>query len=854
MTDAAINALLPHLEHVQQRGKEWSARCPAHEDTTNSLSVSTGQDGRVLLCCHAGCEAEAILEVLNLPMSALFPPRKATAKDDFAAVYPYHDEEGQLLFECVRLEPKGFRQRRPDPSGRNGWTWNLKDTRRVLYRLPQLRAAIERGETVFFVEGEKDADNLHRFGLAATCNPMGAGKWDKEYSESLRGAKLVLIPDNDDPGRSHVERIAGSLRGIAASLQRLNLPGLPEKGDVSDWLAAGGTKEELLALAAEAPRCLTKPERSEKPAKGRRRGNSDGEEGLSTAQELVLIGRKTERFHSTGENEAMARVPVTRQVNGKPHSHNETWPVRSSAFRQWLTREFYQQTERVPTSQAMEDALRVLEGDCRFEGVGRPLSVRVAGVENDPQTLWIDLTNDLWQAVRVTPAGWEIVADPPILFRRYALGNPQAEPVRGGSLDRLRDFLNIRDENAWVQLVVWLVAALLPDIAHPVLVVHGEQGCAKSTLMRLLSALIDPSKTPLRVEPRDVGEWVQAGQHSLMVTLDNVSKLPPWLSDAICRAVTGEGFSKRQLYTDGEDVIITFRRVIALTGIEVVAQRADLLDRSILLALTPILPDKRRSETEVLKEFETARPALLGALLDTVANVLAILPSVQLARMPRMADFARVGVAVERALHWPDGTFLQAYAANVAAQHEEALEASPFALALRSFMQERSEWTGTATELLAALEPHKSISDAAREWPKTPKSASGQLKRLAPNLRAIGLDYTQHRSGQARYLTIRKIGMADNTDNFASPASPASFPSQNGVTQAVLTMTHADDSSRDASRPFCSHRDADDANDANVPDTSDLGEDYDEDFNDELPVLPAEALPLAQSNLGAFTH
>ena len=169
-------------------------------------------------------------------------------------------------------------------------------------------------------------------------------------------------------------------------------------------------------------------------------------------------------------------------------------------------------------------------------------------------------------------------------------------------------FLNLRDDNVWYLLVAWLVAALMPDIAHPVLVIHGEQGSAKSTMLRLLGSLVDPSKTPLRTEPRDIGEWVQIADHSHLVALDNVSHLPGWLSDAICRAVTGDGFTKRQLYSDNDDVILMFRRVIALTGIEVVAQRSDLLDRSILLPLIPIAPEQTPQRDRSVENLRRGPP------------------------------------------------------------------------------------------------------------------------------------------------------------------------------------------------------------------------------------------------------
>jgi hypothetical protein len=496
----------------------------------------------------------------------------------------------------------------------------------------------------------------------------------------------------------------------------------------------------------------------------------------------------------------------------------------------------------------MDDALRVLEGDCLFDGDTYPLAVRTAADIEIRDTLWYDLADDQWSAVRITPEEWELVSRPPNLFRRFALAMPQSMPIQGGSIERLGAFLNLRDNNAWVQLVAWLVAALIPDIAHPVLVVHGEQGSAKSTLMRLLSLLLDPSRTPLRTEPRELQEWVQMAHHSWLITLDNVSHLPNWLSDAICRAVTGEGFSKRQLYTDSDDIILNFRRVLALTGIEIVAQRADLLDRSILLALTPIPPDKRRLESEVLAEFENERPALFGALLTLLSNVLRVLPGVRLDSLPRMADFARIGVAVEQAMNWQPGTFMAAYEENIASQHEEALDASQVAISLRVFMQGRTHWTGTATALLAEL-PTDKIDVHSRDWPKSARSLSGHLKRLAPNLRAIGLHIEHSREGGSgqRLTTIEKKPVTQQSPQISSQPSRSSPQSHLDVTQTARTVTQNDLETRQPSRLSQSHGD-------DCDDSDDTFRDIPDPFNDDFDVPEPHSGRDDDFNLRAFRH
>ena len=245
-----LQALIDRLEDVHPSGDGFMARCPAHDDRKASLSV-TERDGRILLHCHAGCPYEKVRDALGLKNGDLrTTPRPAPTRRRIVATYDYESEDGTLLFQVVRYQPKDFRQRRPD--GRGGWAWKLGRVRRVLYRLPELLAA-DPERSVFVCEGEKAVDRLVREGLVATCSPGGAGKWRDEYAEALRGRDVVVLPDNDTPGRFHAETVARSLAGVAADVRVLDLPGLPAKGDVYDWLEAGHTAEDLQRLAAEEP-------------------------------------------------------------------------------------------------------------------------------------------------------------------------------------------------------------------------------------------------------------------------------------------------------------------------------------------------------------------------------------------------------------------------------------------------------------------------------------------------------------------------------------------------------------------------------------------------------------------------
>jgi len=237
------------------KASQWNAICPAHDDRHASLSIGIGHDGKILLKCQAGCDTPDIIRALNLEWEDLFvkddrpaPAPSATktkAKRKIACTYDYYGADGKWLFQTVRWDPKDFSQRRSD--GKEGWIWNLQGVEPCLYRLPELLAA-DPLDTVFVPEGEKDVDALRAWSLVATCNPMGAKKWKDSYSDSLAGRNVVILPDNDKSGSEHAEQVQASLDGKAASVRIVLLPNLPPKGDVSDWITAGGTIQQLFEL------------------------------------------------------------------------------------------------------------------------------------------------------------------------------------------------------------------------------------------------------------------------------------------------------------------------------------------------------------------------------------------------------------------------------------------------------------------------------------------------------------------------------------------------------------------------------------------------------------------------------
>lgn len=252
---STVEDILAQLQQVKRAGEGWVAKCPGHEDRHASLSIGEGSDGTVLLKCHAGCSFEQIASKLvwDKTRDDAAPPARSDRRGTILEEYDYVDENGALLFQTLRFDPKDFRQRVKRPDG--SWEWRLGDTRRVLFRLPDVLSAKEEGRRVFLVEGERDVLTLETHGFVATTNPMGAGKWRDEYSEQLRGAHVVILPDNDEPGENHAKRVSEALEGVAASVTIVRLPDLDAKGDVTDWFRGGGTSQALKALV-KAPREL----------------------------------------------------------------------------------------------------------------------------------------------------------------------------------------------------------------------------------------------------------------------------------------------------------------------------------------------------------------------------------------------------------------------------------------------------------------------------------------------------------------------------------------------------------------------------------------------------------------------
>ncbi|MBX3400817.1 MAG: hypothetical protein KF873_18940 [Gemmataceae bacterium] len=472
-----------------------------------------------------------------------------------------------------------------------------------------------------------------------------------------------------------------------------------------------------------------------------------GSKRASDADRLAeLIAEHTTLWHATDQT-AYATI---RHEDG----HEENYPVTAKAFQGWLTGTFYRTHEAIAKKTALADAVHTATGLALHGGDQHDVFVRIAGSGG---RLYLDLGNRRWEAVEIDAAGWRVVSKMPVKFRRPNGQLHLPHPARGGSIEELRPFVPVASEKDFVLLVAFLVAALRPVGPYPVLVLTGRQGAGKSTLSRVVRDLLDPNDVALRQVPRSEQDFAIEAAGNSLVVFDNLSSMPSWLSDAICRLATGGGYAARTLYTDADQTILKFCRPAVLNGITDLATRGDLLERSILVELAGV--QKRKDEAEFWQEFEAAKPRVLGALLDGVATALANLPGVRLDNPPRMADFAKWAVAAGPSFGWSDGEFLTAYTENVGKGTTLALEQYPFVVYLRQFAAQKAPWQGSATDLLKELNrlAQGSQDRLSRSWPSHASFLSNTLIRLAPALKAAGvvIDRGRDFGGQReRYLTV----------------------------------------------------------------------------------------------------
>ncbi|MDR3602075.1 MAG: hypothetical protein P4L49_16575 [Desulfosporosinus sp.] len=472
-----------------------------------------------------------------------------------------------------------------------------------------------------------------------------------------------------------------------------------------------------------------------------RQGEEASAQPVKKSQADILL----ELIEATGIelfHDSASATYIRFTVNG----HIETWPTKAKTVKLWLSGQFYQGTGKAISPDALRQSLGVLEAKAKFEGPKIELSLRVADRDG---AFWYDTANDDWQAIRIVPGSWEVVDKPLPLFSRAANLAAQVIPerVKGTEVFKVLDFVNLSDEGQKLLFIVELISCLIPNIPHAVSILHGEKGASKSSVMKIRRKLIDPAIQELQLMPKNTIELAILLSKNWMPSFDNLDGLSGTVSDILCVAATGGGISKRELFTDSDEIILNFRRCISLNGINEPATRPDLLDRAILFELERIPEVQRKSESELWHSFEEVRPRILGAMFQLLATAMQIYPSVQLDKLPRMADFAKWGYAIGEALYQGGGEkFLQAFEANRQTANDEALAGNPVASAIVALMNSKCEWKGTAGNLLVVLNQityEVGIDVKAWSWPRSAKGLAKRLNQLRSNLIDAGIDLSE---------------------------------------------------------------------------------------------------------------
>jgi hypothetical protein len=530
--------------------------------------------------------------------------------------------------------------------------------------------------------------------------------------------------------------------------------------------------------------------------------NESAEDKLSQAARIVQLALKHIKVFHDESQRGYARV-----------SHSQATSIhalRSRDFKVWLAGELWNEEQKAPTAENLNSAINVLESQALFKGPLHRLYNRVAP-DPDGNGIWIDMCNDNWQAIHVTSQGWRIVDNPPILFRRYSHQQPLPTPAPGGDPNLLFKYVNLAkdDENNRTLLLTSNIHYLIPKIPHVILILFGPQGSAKTTLLKLIRRTIDPSSVEVLSLPRDERELVQQLSHHYCAFYDNTGSLPHWISNVLCRAVTGTGFTKRELYTDDDDIVYSFHRCIGLNDINIAAQRPDALDRAVLIGLKHIPNKDRKTEEAFWREFNQDVGKILGGFLDVLAKAIRIYPTIELEGLHRMADYVKWGCAISEALGIKKEKFLAAYDANVEFHTEEAARSSPIVEVFVKFMVGKPAWEGSPSELYDKLcEKAKQLNISTRQkaWPKAPNILIRRINELVPALTQLGYEVAETREGRTRKVCINtvttvteeKINENDgktSDDTSKQVPSPSQIPSResNGKTPSIDDSDGSDD-------------------------------------------------------------
>jgi hypothetical protein len=723
--------------------------CPVCGSSNFKVELKTGKHSTFGCDCAGTERGKKAIRDSIAPLTWVKPPRTKNQRS-----WNYFGADGTQLIRVERSDD-GCGQRRFHQVSLIPGKKAAELTDRVMpYRYTDCLDAIARGEQVLWVEGESTADALWATGIAATTSIGGSGRYrSDQYRGLFPSESLVVCPDRDAAGIKYSSAIAvdyPDAQWLYAIPKSPLWYRLADGGgaDLADWIAEGATKEVI--LAAIEPRRDLSPKASNAPSAPTNSPSDDRPVKRSIADQLLdLVEAASVELFSTSDGTAYADIQdgATRQTLG----------LRKSEFKDWLTHQYYSTTKKSASADAITQVISTLDAKARFQGEKRAVFIRSAALDG---AVYLDLGDDSWGVVEISATGWRLVYDAPVRFRRPSGQLPLPTPIAGGDLNALQSLLNL-DQDNWVIVLLWLLQSLKPAAEYPILVVMAPPRVGKTTSSETLKNTIDPSTVSMLPSVGDVRNFAVTCSNRRIVAIDNLSNLTPDQSDILCRAATGGGYSHRTLHSDSDETTIGFLNPQILNGIEAVATRGDLLDRSLQIVLSP--PSERISRSTFKTKFAELHPAILGALLTLLSDVLRVMPEVagqSGQSSERFTELVEIGLAVEKVLNWPIGTVDRVLKTARSEAHEIAVDSSPVGAAIRELMAnppDRAEWRGTAAQLLNTLSqivPEK-IS-RGKYWPADSTRLAKILTRIGSDLEAIGIPIKRQKSNGTIMLTLTK--------------------------------------------------------------------------------------------------
>lgn len=490
-------------------------------------------------------------------------------------------------------------------------------------------------------------------------------------------------------------------------------------------------------------------------------GTSDVSEDKKEVKQSDLIIQLTSdfQFFENELEETFAAVPIDE--------HWEVLSLKSGKFKKLLTKLYYEKQQSAPSSDGLNEALKVLDMKASFSNQQYKLQKRIAELKGE---VFYDLCDTKWRAIKINKQGCSLETSPPILFTRNPNMDEQVEPnlsIQPEELLQLvKKHFRFKKESDAVLFATYLVTCFIPEIAHVILVLFGEKGAAKSTTMRMVKKIVDPAKQDLLSMPNSKSDLAISISNNYMPCFDNLDALSAEKSDLLCMASTGGAFTKRTLYSDSDETILQFKRCIGLNGINIVATRPDLLDRSVLIELERISKNERKPELQIWRAFEQDIPKFLGAIFNTLSKAMQTHENVSLEEAGRMADFTYWGYAIAEAMGIDGEQFLTAYLTNQDTANEEAISSHPVAVAIIALMKSRSNWSSSVSELLKELErvaEKEFINTNVKIWAKDANVLSRRLKEIKSNLEEIGISYDIQNVGRHKKITLTNTSQISST-------------------------------------------------------------------------------------------